>query len=150
MGSFSYVEALPLLMVLPIILVPAIVLLGLSWRINLLSLGEREAKSLGVNVGRVRGLALVCATLATAGSICIAGTIGWVGLVIPHFARMLVGPSNTRLLPASILLGGLFMLIVDTAARTVGPLEMPISILTGIIGTPFYAWLLYKQRRSLL
>jgi iron complex transport system permease protein len=129
--------------------VPAVVLVLLSWRVNVLSLGEREARSLGMNVVRTRNVAMICATLATAGSICVSGTIGWVGLVIPHFARLIVGSDNTRVIPASIILGGIFLLIVDTAARMIGPLELPISILTGIIGAPFYAWLLYRQRRRL-
>jgi iron complex transport system permease protein len=150
MGSFSYVEVRSFLAVLPVIVCPCVVLVALSWRVNVLSLGEREARSLGVNVGRTRGVLMVCATLATAGAICIAGNIGWVGLVIPHFARLVVGSDNTRVLPASILMGGLFLLVVDTAARTIGPLELPISILTGVVGAPFYAWLLYRQRRRLL
>ncbi len=150
MGSFSYVNAYSLLAVLPTILVPAILLIAISWRIDVLSLGEREAKSLGVNVGRMRGLVMLCATLLTAGSVCIAGTIGWVGLVIPHLTRMVTGPGNTRLIPSSFLFGGVFMLAVDTVTRTIGTTEMPISILTGIVGAPFYAWLLYRQRMRLV
>ena len=147
--SFSYIRPESLLAVLPVILISAVLLICISWWIDVLSLGEREARSLGVNVSRMRGLAMICATLLTAGAVCVAGTIGWVGLVIPHFARMMVGPANTRLIPAACLLGGNFMLVVDTVTRTVGPIEMPVSILTGIIGAPFYAWLLYKQRMRL-
>ena len=149
LGSFSYIRPESLLAVLPVLLISAAVLIGISWWIDVLSLGEREARSLGVNIGRMRGLAMLCATLLTAGAVCVAGTIGWIGLVIPHFARMMVGPANTRLIPAACLLGGNFMLIVDTVTRTIGPIEMPVSILTGIIGAPFYAWLLYKQRMRL-
>ena len=114
-----------------------------------MSLGEKEAQTLGANVFRMRNVVVVCATLLTASSVCIAGTIGWVGLVIPHFGRMIVGPDNTRLMPTVCLLGALFMLMVDTLTRTVGTSEMPISILTGIVGAPFYAWLLYRQRMRL-
>lgn len=146
MGSFSYITMEQIFKILPAMLVAGALLFALSWRIDILSLGEDEAKSLGANVSLIRNLSIVCATLLTASSVCIAGTIGWVGLVIPHFGRMLIGPDNTKLLPASCLLGGLFLLIVDTVTRTIGPAEMPISILTGIIGAPFYAWLLYKQR----
>jgi len=149
LGSFSYIRPESLIAVLPVLLIPAVLLISISWWIDVLSLGEREARSLGVNVGRMRGLAMICATLLTAGAVCIAGTIGWVGLVIPHFARMMVGPANPRLIPAACLLGGIFMLVVDTVTRTAGPIEMPVSILTGIIGAPFYAWLLYKQRMRL-
>lgn len=149
MGSFSYIKLTDLLVILAIIIAPAIILVLLSWWIDVLSLGEDEARSLGANVKLVRGLAIVCSTLLTAGSVCIAGTIGWVGLIIPHFARILVGPSNRRLIPLCGFLGGLFMLIVDTLTRTIGIEEMPVSILTGIIGAPFYAFLLYRQRRVL-
>ncbi|MDR0817883.1 MAG: iron ABC transporter permease [Clostridiales Family XIII bacterium] len=149
MGSFSYIDIRSLALVLPAIIVPATILIALSWRINILSLGEQEARSLGQDVPRLRAVILLLATLMTAGSVCISGTIGWVGLIIPHFARMTVGPSNTRLLPASMIYGGLFMLLVDTVTRTIGPMEMPVSILTGVIGAPFYAWLLYRQRAQL-
>ena len=149
MGSFSYIKLSELLVVLAIIAVPALILVLMSWWIDVLSLGEEEARFLGANVKLVRGIVIVCSTLLTAGSVCIAGTIGWVGLIIPHFGRMLAGPSNRRLIPLCALLGGLFMLIVDTLTRTIGIEEMPVSILTGIIGAPFYCWLLFRQRRAL-
>lgn len=149
MGSFSYIKLSELLIVLAVIVVPAIILVLMSWWIDVLSLGENEAHALGANVKLIRGAVIVCSTLLTAGSVCIAGTIGWVGLIIPHFGRMLVGPSNRRLIPLCGLLGGLFMLIVDTLTRTIGIEEMPVSILTGIIGAPFYCWLLFRQRRML-
>ena len=149
MGSFSYIKLSELLVVLAVIIVPAIILILMSWWIDVLSLGEDEAQSLGANVRLIRGLVIICSTLLTAGSVCIAGTIGWVGLIIPHFGRMLVGPSNRRLIPLCGLLGGLFMLLVDTLTRTIGIEEMPVSILTGIIGAPFYCWLLFRQRRTL-
>ena len=149
MGSFSYIRLDALLLIMPTIVIPFIVLLRISWWIDVLSLGESEAKSLGANVGRMRVLAIVCATLLTASSVCISGTIRWVGLVLPHFGRMIVGPNNTKLLPTAFLIGGIFMLMVDTATRTIAPIEMPISILTGLIGAPFYAWLLYRQRARL-
>ena len=149
MGSFSYIKLSELLVVLAVIVVPTIILVLMSWWIDVLSLGEDEAHALGANVRLIRSTVIICATLLTAGSVCIAGTIGWVGLIIPHFGRMLVGPSNRRLIPLCGLLGGLFMLIVDTLTRTIGIEEMPVSILTGIIGAPFYCWLLFRQRRTL-
>lgn len=149
MGSFSYIKLSELLVILPVIIVPTVILVLMSWWIDVLSLGEDEARALGANVKLVRGAVIICATLLTAGSVCVAGTIGWVGLIIPHFGRMLVGPSNRRLIPISGFLGGLFMLMVDTLTRTIGVEEMPISILTGIIGAPFYCWLLFRQRRTL-
>jgi len=149
MGSFSYVKLSELLVVLMIIVIPAVILILLAWWIDVLSLGEEEARALGANVKLIRGTVIACSTLLTAGSVCIAGTIGWVGLVIPHFCRLLAGTSNRRLIPLCLLAGGLFMLIVDTLTRTIGVEEMPVSILTGIIGAPFYCWLLVRQRRGL-
>ncbi len=149
MGSFSYITLDSIFSVLFPIIIPTIVLFFISWWIDIVSMGEKEAKSLGVNVSYVRNITVICATLLTASSICIAGTIGWVGLVIPHFARMTVGPDNSKLMPASFLMGAVFLLIVDTVNRTLGTAEMPISILTGLIGAPFYGWLLYRQRMRL-
>lgn len=149
MGSFQYIKYESLFSILVPITAGTVILFAMSWWIDILSLGERDARTLGANVSRIRLVAVICATLLTASSVCVAGTIGWVGLVIPHFGRMLVGPDNRKLLPASFLLGGIFMLIVDTVTRTVGQAELPISILTGAIGAPVYAWLLYKQRARL-
>ena len=146
MGSFAYIDTGSLLLVLPTMIVPAVLLFCVSWWINIVSLGEKEAQTLGANVYGIRNVVVACATLLTTSSVCVAGTIGWVGLVIPHFGRMIVGPDNTRLMPVCCLLGALFMVTVDTLTRTIGAAEMPISILTGIVGAPFYAWLLYRQR----
>ncbi|PKM76835.1 MAG: iron ABC transporter permease [Firmicutes bacterium HGW-Firmicutes-15] len=149
MGSLSYIKMTSVLSILPTIVVSMIILFAMSWWIDIVSLGEKEAKTLGANVRAILYVAIACSTLLTASSVCIAGTIGWVGLVIPHFARLIVGPDNTKLLPAACLIGAIFLLLVDTAARTIGSAELPLSILTGIIGAPFYAWLLYKQRMRL-
>ena len=149
MGSFSYITLADLLAILPIIAIPAIILFLMSWWIDVLSMGEEEARTLGARVGLIRGITIICATLLTAASVCIAGTISWVGLIVPHFGRMTVGPSNRRLLPMCALLGGLFMLAVDTLTRTIGTTEMPVSILTGVLGAPIFCWLLFRQRREL-
>ena len=149
MGSFAYIDMKSLLGIFPFIIAAAAVLIAVSWWINILSLGENEARSLGADVKLIRGICIVCATVLTAGTVCISGTIGWVGLVIPHLGRMLAGHDNIRLIPAAGLMGGIFLLLVDTVTRIIGPAEMPISILTGIIGAPFYAWLLYRQRNRL-
>lgn len=149
LGSFAYVDAGAVIGVLPLGIIAVSILIMLSWRINILSLGEQEAKSLGVNVSMLRGVCIVCSTILTAGAVCISGTIGWIGLVIPHFGRMIVGSDNRSLLPGACFIGGIFMLLVDTITRIIGPAEMPVSILTGIIGAPFFAWLLYRQRMNL-
>ena len=149
MGSFSYITLVDLLAVLPVILLPALVLILMAWWIDVLSMGEDEARALGARVGLLRGITIICATLLTAGSVCIAGTISWMGLIVPHFGRMLVGSSNRKLLPMCALLGGLFMLLVDTLTRILGTAEMPVSILTGVLGAPIFCWLLFRQRREL-
>lgn len=149
MGSFSYITLADLFAVLPIIAIPGVILILMAWWIDVLSMGEDEARTLGARVGLIRGITIICATLLTAGSVCIAGTISWVGLIVPHFGRMAVGPSNRRLLPMCALLGGLFMLAVDTLTRTIGTTEMPVSILTGVLGAPIFCWLLFRQRREL-
>ncbi|MGM9607785.1 MAG: FecCD family ABC transporter permease [Oscillospiraceae bacterium] len=146
MGSLSYITYDTLLSIAVSVIVCTVVLLLLGFRIDILSLGETDARTLGADVEKIRGVAIICATLLTASSVCIAGTIGWIGLVIPHFGRMLVGSENKRLLPATCLIGAIFLLVVDTVTRTVGTAELPLSILTGVIGAPFYAWLLYRQR----
>jgi len=150
MGSFQYVTMNDFLVILPIIALPMLLIFSMSYRIDILSMGEDEAKALGINVTVVRTITLVSATLITAASVCISGTIGWVGLIIPHLCRLLVGPSSRRLLPLAAVFGGLFMLLVDTATRTISVTEMPVSILTGALGVPFYCWLLYKQRKTLV
>lgn len=150
MGSFSYVKMSEFLFALPIILIPMGILFFMSYQVDVLSTGETEAKTLGINVVLVRTISLTLATLLTAASVCLSGTIGWVGLIIPHLGRLLVGPSHRKLLPLAAVTGGLFMLIVDTATRTISATEMPVSILTGALGVPFYCWLLYKQRKELI
>jgi iron complex transport system permease protein len=132
----------------PLVLAALAPLALLRWRINVLSLGDEEARSLGVEAGRLRLLVIIAATLMTASVVAIAGVVGWVGLVIPHLARMLVGPNFDRLLPASMLMGGGYLLFVDTLARTISPIEVPLGVLTAIIGAPFFLWLLARGREG--
>ncbi len=149
MGSIAKVLPNSLLMICPAVIISTVVLMAMRWRINVLSLGETEAKSLGITIKTTRMIVIVCATLLTACSVCICGTIGWVGLVVPHLGRLLVGPDNMKLLPVSFVIGGIFLLVVDTIARTLTSAELPLSILTGLIGAPFYFYLLKKQRMNL-
>ena len=142
MGSLSGVRMRDILIVAPAMLIALIILLMLRWRVNLLSLGDTEAKSLGVNVKRVRGLTILCATVLTAGGVCICGTIGWVGLVVPHFARILIGQDNRCLMPLSAILGAVLLVLVDTIARNLTGSEIPLSIITGEVGAPLFLWLL--------
>ncbi len=120
----------------------------LRWRMNLMALGDEEAKSLGVDVVRVRLAVIGAATLMTAAVVSISGIVGWIGLLVPHFARLLAGPNFTRLLPTAVLLGAAFLLLVDTLARTMARIEVPLGVLTAFIGTPFFIWLLATARRS--
>jgi iron complex transport system permease protein len=129
-------------------LVGTIPLVLLRWRINVLSFGDEEAKAMGVDTGKVRAVVIAASTLMTAAAVCVSGMIGWIGLVVPHLARMLVGPSFTILLPASVLLGGLFLLAVDTVSRVAFPIEIPLGILTAIAGAPFFMYLLLRGRRG--
>ena len=121
----------------------------IRWRMNILTLSDEETHMLGHNSGWLRYAIIFCATVLTASSVCISGTIGWVGLVIPHFSRMLVGPDNRKLLPLSVVLGALFLLVIDTISRASMDSEIPLSILTGLVGAPFYFYLLLRQRLNL-
>ena len=131
---------------------PAVLgLLGLfliRWRLNLLTLGEDEARALGVNTAALRAGAVTCATLCTAAVTALAGAGGWIGLVVPHMARMLGGPDLRRLVPLSMILGAAFLLAVDTLARSAGRMEVPLGILTAVLGTPLFLWLLIRARRG--
>ena len=121
------------------------VLVALAWRVNLLALAEDEARALGVDVARLRGVVVVAATLATAASVAACGIIGWVGLVVPHMARLVTGPELSRLLPVSALFGAIFTLGIDTLARAVAPIDMPPGVLTAFVGTPLFLALLARR-----
>lgn len=146
MGSLVDVRYSDLLWIVAPITIGTLVLLLIRWRVNILSLGDEEAKSLGVNVNKMRLAIIICATLVTSAAVSISGVIGWVGLVVPHIARMLVGPNYDKLLPMSMVIGASFMLLVDDLARTVTAMEIPLGIITAIIGAPLFAYLLKKRR----
>ncbi|MEP3687409.1 MAG: iron ABC transporter permease, partial [Sulfitobacter dubius] len=148
LGSLAAITTEDILPALPMVLIGLVPLAPLRWRINVLSLGDEEARALGVEVGRTRFLVIAAATLITASVTALAGVVGWVGLVIPHIARMLVGPGFGRLLPVSALIGAGYLLIVDTLARTIAQVELPLGILTAVIGAPFFVWLLARGRRG--
>lgn len=146
LGSLASIRKGDVLSALPLVLLALVPLLLLRWRINVLSLGDEEARALGVEAGKLRMIVIAAASLMTASVVAISGVIGWVGLVIPHIARMIVGPSFERLLPAAMLMGGGYLLIVDTLARTIARVETPLGILTALIGAPFFLWLLMRGR----
>ncbi len=149
MGSLASVMMKTVLPVLPAIIAALAVIFGIRWKINLLSLGASEAQSLGVNINALRAVAILCSTVLTACSVCISGTVGWIGLVIPHFSRLLIGDDNRFTIPASMLLGASFMIVVDTLARTVSAGEIPLSIITGLLGTPIFIILLRRQKSKI-
>lgn len=149
MGSLAHLTLKDIGGVLPTMLLPALIIVLLRFRLNVMSLGDAEAKTLGINVGANRALIILSSTLLTASAVCLAGSIGWVGLVIPHVSRMITGSDNKKMLPIALVLGAIFMLVIDIIARNATSAELPIGVLTGIIGAPFFFFILYKQRRSI-
>ncbi|HSW35443.1 MAG TPA: iron ABC transporter permease [Candidatus Limnocylindrales bacterium] len=148
MGSFAMIEFDTMLPVLPTILLPVVLILLMRYRLNVLSLGDNEAKSLGISLRTTRGMFIIYSTLITAGCVCLSGTIGWVGLIIPHVARLIIGSDNKLMLPVAIIFGGIFMLVIDILCRTVTAAELRLGILTGVIGAPFFIFILARQRRQ--
>jgi iron complex transport system permease protein len=148
LGSLASIAPADVKIVAPLTLLGVLPLWLLRWRINLLSLPDDEARSLGVNVTVLRIVVTVAATLITAASVAVSGIIGWIGLLVPHIARMLVGPDFARLLPMALLIGAGYLLGVDTLARTIAQIEVPPGVLTALIGTPFFIWLLAVARRG--
>lgn len=148
MGSLSNITYESILMILPLYIVAMAVLFLYRWRVNVLSLGDKEAKSFGLNVARDRGILIVACSVVTALVVSISGIIGWVGIVVPHLARMLVGPDFRRLLPASISLGICYLIAIDDLCRTVTAFEIPIGVITGIIGVPMFLYFIYRRKVS--
>lgn len=146
MGSLSTSSLKDLVYAIPPIAFGTVGLLLVRWRINILSMGDEQARSLGVNTEPLKLFIIFCCTIITAASVCVSGIIGWIGLVIPHIARMIVGPNHKVLLPASISLGASYLLVIDNIARTITTAEIPLSILTAIVGAPFFAYLLRRTR----
>ncbi|HXW28399.1 MAG TPA: iron ABC transporter permease, partial [Xanthobacteraceae bacterium] len=148
LGSLAATNVADLLPLFTPIAVGTLILLGLRWRLNALSLPDEEARALGLATGPVRMAVIAAASLVTAASVALAGIIGWVGLVVPHLARFLVGPDFARLLPTAAILGGGYLLLIDTLARAAATVEIPLGILTAVIGTPFFIWLLTSAHKS--
>jgi iron complex transport system permease protein len=148
LGSLAATTAGDLLPLLGPVALGTLVLVALRWRMNVMSLPEEEARALGVSTGPLRIAIVAAATLVTSASVATSGIIGWVGLVVPHLARALVGPDFPKLLPTAALLGGGYLLFIDTIARTAAPVEIPLGILTAVIGTPFFIWLLAQMQKT--
>lgn len=146
LGSLAGIRLDDVAVVAPTVIVGLVPLFLLRWRIGVLSLGEDDARALGVDVRRTRAVVIASATLVTAAVVAVSGVVGWIGLMVPHSARLLVGNRFDRLLPASILLGAVFTVAVDTVARTVAQVEIPIGILTALIGGGLFVWLMTRRR----
>jgi iron complex transport system permease protein len=148
LGSLAATGVADLVPLFGPVAVGTVVLVALRWRMNVMSLPDEEARALGLPTGPLRIAIVAAATLVTSASVATAGIIGWIGLVVPHIARSLVGPDFARLLPAAALLGGGFLLVIDTLARTMAAIEIPLGILTALVGTPFFIWLLASVSRT--
>ena len=149
LGDLSKVSINDFWVILPVSAIGIAISVLMSWRLNILSLGRKESKSLGVNYSLNSVILIVVATVLTAVSVSISGTIGWIGLAIPNLVRLLVGSDNKKVVPISVLMGSLFMVVCDMLARSLAPNEIPLSVITGIIGTPLFLFSIFKRRRDL-
>jgi iron complex transport system permease protein len=146
LGSFATANAEKLeLIAIPVVGAGSL-LLALRWRLNLLSLGDEDAAALGVRVEFLRWLILCLVTVIVAAQVAVSGIIGWVGLIVPHMARTLVGPDHRAMLPASLMIGSTYVILIDDLARTLSSTEIPLGILTALIGTPVFAILLRRSQ----
>jgi iron complex transport system permease protein len=148
LGSLTAVTPGDLLSAAPAVALGLLPLVLLRWRMNVMSLGDEEARALGVESTRLRAVFVAAATLMTAAAVSIAGVVGWVGLIIPHAARLLVGPDYSRLLPLSLILGAGFLVFADTIARVIAVTEVPLGVVTAVVGAPVFLWLLGTGRRG--
>ncbi|MEG0354330.1 MAG: iron ABC transporter permease [Lachnospiraceae bacterium] len=149
MGSLASAKGVDVGFAGPLIVAGMIPIILLRWKINVLTMGEEEARTMGVNSQKLRWILIVCATLITAAAVSVSGMIGWVGLVIPHFTRMLVGNDYRRVVPVSILLGGAYLVLVDDFARMLTTSEIPLGILTAFVGAPFFLYLIMREGKKI-
>ncbi len=149
MGSFTSATYKKILVGSPLIFIGIVIIYLFRWRLNILSLSEDEAKASGINLKQTRMIFILASTVITASCVSMCGQVGWIGLLIPHCARMLVGSNNRYVIPISISLGASFMILIDTLSRTISVIELPLSILTAIIGAPVFISLLNRNRSNL-
>lgn len=148
MGSFASASWPKLWLLLPVVTITTSIIFALRFRINVLSLGEENALALGLPVNTTRWVTLLCVTLTVSATVAISGTIGWVGLIVPHVARLLAGHDHRRLLPVSAATGAVYLMAVDTIARSISNAEIPLSVITALIGAPVFALLLHLLNRK--
>ena len=149
MGSFTSAKYEKIMIGSPFIIVGIVIIYLLRWRLNILALSEDEAKASGIDIKKTRMVFILASTLITASAVSMCGQVGWIGLLIPHCARMLVGSNNRYVVPVSISLGASFMIIIDTLSRTISVIELPLSVLTAIIGAPVFISLINRNRSNL-
>ncbi len=150
MGSLSAANYRSLAVGAPVILSGILILFLLRWRMNLLALSDEEARAFGTDLKKLRAVTVICATAVTASCISMCGQVGWVGLIVPHMARMKFGSNHLSLMPACVFIGAVFMVVVDTAARSISAAELPVSILTAMIGAPFFILLMRRTEGGML
>jgi iron complex transport system permease protein len=148
MGGLSYADAQTVWLISIPMVISMIMLITMSGYLNVLSMGDEEARALGVPVEKIRILLIFLASLVSSLTVVMAGMIGWVGLIIPHISRMLVGPDNKTLIPVSILIGAIYLLLVDNISRLLFDTEIPIGILTSLVGIPFFVFVMKKANRG--
>lgn len=148
LGSLASTTRGDFLSILPAMVVGLVPMILLRWRMNVMTLDDEEARALGVETARTRLVLIAASTLMTSAAVSVSGIIGWIGLLVPHVARAIVGPDFSRLLPASLLLGGCYLVAMDTLARNAAAIEIPLGILTAAVGAPFFLWLLVNSRRG--
>lgn len=149
LGDLSKVTIKDFWVAMPITIIGSLITIILSWRMNIISLGRKESKALGINYNASTIVLIVVATILTAVSVSISGTIGWIGLVIPNLVRLIIGSDNKKVVPVSILFGAIFMVLCDMLARSLAPNEIPLSVITGILGTPIFLISIFKRRKEI-
>lgn len=146
MGSFAKIKATDLLYLIPLISLCAIVLLRMRWKMNVLSLGDNEAAALGVDVKRTRAIIIVCSTFIASVSVCVCGAIAWVGIIVPQIVRHIVGPDCRKLMPCAFFIGAMFLMLVDVACRATISAELPVGVVTSLVGAPVFFAILYRAK----
>lgn len=146
MGSLSGINSTSLLSIVPFYCICLLLILLSRWRINVLSMGDTTAASFGIHVARERGIIICAASVLTALLVSIAGIIGWIGIVVPHLSRMLIGPNFKQLIPTSCVLGGAYLIIIDDICRCATALEIPLGVITGIVGVPLFLYFIRKKK----
>ena len=148
MGGLTYVTSDDIYIMLAPLCIGGILLFLMRFRINVLSLSDEEISAIGIDAGRARGIIILCATLLTSSAVAVGGMIAWVGLIVPHIARLLTGPDYRKLLPASLMIGAIFLMVVDNFARTLLAIELPLGVLTAIVGAPLFLVLLVRSGKE--